>query len=73
MEIKHIHIPAGSDLQYVAPGSLPFRLREPLPDEFLADCVVEGDAIYIPAPDNPHFILLKAPNDGQINSNTQIV
>ena len=74
-KIQHIHIPAGSNLQYIGSGAFSFcQLKDmPIPDYVLADCVVEGDAVYIPSEDNPHFILLKVPAEGPINENTQIV
>ena len=71
--INAIHIPENSKLQYIGPGAFPFDRNGTIISPLLDSCVVEGDAVYLPSDNNPHFILLKVPNEGTINENTELV
>ncbi len=71
--IKSIHIPKNTNLQYIGVGAFPFNRDGTVSNYILSCCTVEGDAVYLPSEDNPHFILVKVPKEGAINENTELV
>jgi hypothetical protein len=60
-------------LQYIGPDAFQFNKDGTVSEHILSCCTVEGDAAYLPSEDNPHFILVKVPMEGEINENTELV